>query len=125
MAQASASATEVVRHVALDKEGRAVSRRWHRYQDCPMYDPIEAEGTVTEREASLLGLKECAVCAKRAEGGPALELLEGFFGEDWPSHIADATTDNPRDMARACIDYLRERNAFIAIRKPKSEEASE
>lgn len=105
------------RWVTIDTYGKVGSSRYHLFRDCSFISTVDEE-TVTavgERESTLLGLKVCSLCERRKTGGPAVEALEGFFGED---HDDTASTD-PRDVAWRLVNYLRERNFYIAQRGAK------
>lgn len=108
-------------YVTRIKGEKVSSTRFHLYQDCPVVRDREDNEVIeiSEREGELLGLKVCSQCIKRATGGPAIEALEGFFGEDWPTEVASeaATSENPRDMAWQLYDYLKERGFYIARRR--------
>lgn len=109
-------ATEGNRIVNITVQGQVTSRRVHRFTDCPILDHgADRTGTnLTEREAKLLGLAECKVCLKRAEGGPALiaitELLSSGIGNEASSHEEDA---------RRLLDGLKSRGFYISQRLPK------
>lgn len=113
--------SEDLKFIAVDENGKATSRRFHIYEDCKTLldttagklEPVNAS-TIT-----LLGLKECAVCEKRSTGGPAIDVLEGFFGEDWQDSTNDGT---PVGWAWRLYEYLKERSFYIAQRKPKGGE---
>lgn len=98
--------------IAVDATGKAASRRFHLFDNCSFLDGSKTK-KLTVGESALLGLKQCVVCEKRRAGGPAIEVLEGFFGEDW-----QADTE-PRDAAWSLHSYLREHNWYLAQRKPK------
>lgn len=99
--------------------GPAVGRGFHLSRECPTIKDAYVE-EINDREAQLLGLGVCKVCHKRVNGGPAIDVLEGFFGEDWPLELPpDHSASNPRDWAWKLHDYLRDHNGYIAFRKPK------
>lgn len=113
------------RIIAIDKDtGRAESQRFHWYLNCSFVKdrkPEELE-TISERETKLLGLKVCSVCDRRKSGGKAIEVLEGFFGEDWPYMNPDPVGGlayDPRDVAWKLQEYLKGHNVYLAVRSAK------
>lgn len=108
----------VVRHA----DSAIKSRRFHTYSDCASVKSDNDNGTqleqLSDREVGLLGLKPCTICEKRQTGGPAVEILERFFGEDWPT-MADHAEADPRELAWACLQYLKEHGAYISQRRAK------
>lgn len=105
--------------IAVDATGKAASRRVHLYEDCSFVKDDTLK-RLSPAEQQLLGLKQCTVCERRRAGGPAIEVLEGFFGEDWPDPLTDAP--DPRESAWRLYSYLREHNWYLAQRKPKVSE---
>lgn len=105
-------------YVVTDTSGKAIGRKYHIGNGCPTFTDTPNYVQVSTHEIGLLGLKLCAVCEKRKSGGPAIDVLEGFFGEDWP--FADGW-GAPRDGAWALLDYLKDHNGYIAFRKPKGD----
>lgn len=99
--------------------GPAVGRGFHLSRECPTIRDAYVE-EINDREAQLLGLGVCKVCDRRARGGPAIDALEGFFGEDWPDAAVD-TLGDPNSCAWRLSDYLKERGFYIAQRKPKGD----
>lgn len=108
----------VSRLVNTDASNQVTSRRTHRFWDCSMLDG-EPQTELSEREAGLLGLSECKVCLKRAEGGPALQAMVEILVQDTVHNKDD---ENERDYnARAIIDGLRQRGFYISQRQPKAD----
>lgn len=120
---------EINRYVRITDNGVADARRFHLFNDCAMLKGASGDSeleNLSEREANLLGLKACSVCEKRESGGPAIDVLEGFFGEDWPYDTNPLdTSGGPRDLAWKCIDYLKERGFYIASRRKTETNGSE
>lgn len=113
MAQASDVAAM---YVARQPGSRITATNFHLYPDCSFIDDATTE-QVTEREVELLGLKKCRVCERRETGGPAVEILEGFFGEDWPYGGAPSVNEGPRETAWKLKTYLEQNGAYISVRK--------
>lgn len=109
---------EQKRYVAITVNGVAYAKRYHLYLDCSAtrFDGPDGVENLTERETKLLGLKVCSVCERRESGGPAMNALEGFFGEDGHNIV-----DEPKQSAWNLLEYLKERGMYIAQRKPKDE----
>lgn len=98
-----------------NSDGKVTSRKCHLYIDCKgLTGSTNAE--LSSREVELLGLSVCSICEKRQKGGPAIDALEGFFGEDWGSEplVAD-----PRAAAWLLVEYLKERGMYVSSRKKK------
>lgn len=109
------------KYIKITDNGVADARRWHAFRDCSTLrgaEDVDLE-TISDREATLLGVSACSVCEKRKSGGPAIDALEGFFGEDWP--YADGKEDDPRHTAWRLVDYLKERNVYLAVRGARGE----
>lgn len=106
------------KYVATDDDGSISSRKWHMFDECHALKGGAV--AVSDREVTLLGLTECVHCRKRATGGPALDILEGFFGEDWMDED-DEGKGGPGYQAWRLHSYLKERGAYIALRRPASE----
>lgn len=104
-------------YVGVDAKGKVTSKRVHLYDDCSALEEVSRR-SLTEREQQLLGLSQCTRCEKRRAGGPAIEVLEGFFGEDWP-YTDEQIDDGPSGAAWKLHSYLREHNFYLAQRKPK------
>lgn len=100
------TASGVPRLVNCDATNQVTSRRTHRYPDCSLVVG-EPQTELSEREAGLLGLSECKVCLKRAEGGPALAAL---------TEILDS-----EGLARNAVDELRKRGFYLSQRSPKAD----
>lgn len=114
------------KYVRITDKGVANARCYHMFKDCSTLraaEDVDLE-TISDREATLLGVSACSICEKRKSGGPAIDALEGFFGEDYPS--LDDRGIEPRNMAWLLVDYLKERNIYLAqrgVRGEKTEDA--
>lgn len=118
----SQAATNVKKYAAVEDGGVVSSNRFHLFNDCASVKDAKLD-ELTDREIALLGLRGCSVCSRRQTGGPALEVLEGFFGEDWPAeYTAENFQEEPRDLAWKLVEYLKERNVYLAVRRPKDAE---
>lgn len=107
--------SEVKRLVNCDATNQVTSRRTHRYPDCSLVVG-EPQTELTEREAGLLGLSECKVCLKRAEGGPALAALTLILDTEFEGSGNDAD-----ESARSVLDQLKRRGFYLAQRSPKAD----
>jgi hypothetical protein len=117
-----ATKTEDPKYVRITDKGVADARRYHMFKDCSTLrgaEDIDLE-TISDREATLLGVSVCSVCEKRKSGGPAIDALEGFFGEDFPTYGGE-----PRELAWKLVDYLKERNIYLAQRGVRGEKTEE
>lgn len=104
--------------IAVDASGKAASRRVHLYEDCSFVKDDKTK-RLSVAEQQLLGLKQCTVCEKRQAGGPAIEVLEGFFATGdtrWTEEPSE------KELAWGLHQYLRERGFYLAQRKPKVSE---
>lgn len=99
-----------------NSDGKVTSRKVHLFLDCKAIDGDGME--LSSREVELLGLSVCAICDKRKKGGPAIDALEGFFGEDWP-YPDEQIDDGPRGAAWRLVEYLKERGMYVSSRKKK------
>lgn len=99
-----------------NSDGKVTSRKCHLFIDCKGISGHSTE--LSSREVELLGLSVCSVCEKRQKGGPAIDALEGFFGEDYPGVDPDSHTE-PGELARSLVEYLKERGMYVSSRKKK------
>src|ERR1044071_9280771 len=84
--------------IAVDDNGRALSKKAHLYVDCSM-DRDNKPRRITDSEQQLIVVSQCAVYEKRRSGGPAIDVLEGFFSEDYPTFDFDIKNEGPRWLA--------------------------
>lgn len=90
------------RYAIQDKTGAIDGSRSHKYLDCPSVRSGTLLVEVSDREHTLLGLKPCSRCDKKAEGGPALKALTEYFGDE--------------EAARSFLDALQARGFYIAAK---------
>lgn len=119
MSEVKAAAPGPKRFVNVDAEGQVTSRRVHKFEDCSMMDNDgdSRMTNLTDNEQRLLGLSECKVCLKRAEGGPALQAMVEIVGQLDPTE-GDLNTEG---MARLVLDELKKRGFYLSQRQPKVE----
>lgn len=104
------------KYVAVDENGIAISSRVHLTDTCERLKSTPGNKVieVVDDIVTLLGLRTCAVCEKKAAGSPALAVLTEMFNE--PEEVRP-TFSNPPELAQWVLDGLSQAGMYVARKR--------